>query len=72
MRVIYCQHQNEEAQCKNLILSGYTCPFNNLDCLHLDSLSMTKTIDCNHCECFIHGKKTDNSENISIWISELH
>lgn len=49
-------------------LSGYSCPFAKEDCVHLDSLSMTKTVICDQCEKYIQGKVTDNSAEISFRI----
>jgi hypothetical protein len=49
-------------------LSGYLCPFSKEDCLHLDSLSMTKTVICNHCENFIQRKATEYCIHISFRI----
>ncbi len=49
-------------------LSGYSCPFAKEDCVHLDSLSMTKTVICDRCENFISGKITDISTDISFRI----
>ncbi len=50
------------------ILSGYFCPSAKEDCIHIDSLSMTKTVICNHCENFIQEKVADNSGDISFII----
>ncbi len=65
MRVIYCQKQKAGFHHKILNSSGFICPFNIEDCMHMDSLSMTKTVNCNHCKVYIYGKKTDNNTNIS-------
>lgn len=72
MRVAYYQQQRATVQWENLVPTGFSCPFNNDDCLHLDSLSMTKTINCIHCENYLQGKKTDNGVNISVLVSEVH
>ncbi len=44
--------------------SGYNCPFIELDCLHIDSLSMRKTVICNHCEIYIREKNMQNDVKV--------
>lgn len=46
--------------------SGYICPYVNADCVHIDSLSMTKTVICCHCERFMAGTKASNGQTISV------
>jgi transcription elongation factor Elf1 len=66
MQVIYYHKQIVDGNCKKNQSSGYICPFINKDCVHLDSLSMTKTIICNHCENFIQGKIPDHRMKIPV------
>lgn len=72
MRVIHCQQYKSKAQCENLNSSGFICPYNNEDCAYLDSMSMTKTVNCNHCTNFNQEKQTGNHVNISIFLLAVH
>lgn len=45
--------------------SGYICPYVKNDCVHIDSLSMTKTVICNQCKSFMAGTKANNGLTIS-------
>jgi len=72
MLVIHSHHYKTEAQRENLISTGYICPFNNEDCAYLDSLSMTKTVNCNHCTNFGQERRTGNHVNISVCVLEVH
>jgi hypothetical protein len=64
MCAISRQNQTVENSDITNTLSGYLCPFSKEDCLHIDSLSMTKTVSCTHCENFIQTKVTKNSVHI--------
>lgn len=65
MQFIYYQKQTVDAVSENNKISGYACPFTNDDCVHLDSLSMTKTVVCNNCENFIHDRNIDKHNIVS-------
>lgn len=54
-----------DAMNKTKKTSGYICPYVKNDCVHMDSLSMTKTVICNHCESFMAGTKANNGQTIS-------
>lgn len=58
--------QNQTVENSNITntLSGYLCPFSKEDCLHIDSLSMTKTVICTHCENSAQKKVNKNSTHI--------
>lgn len=60
-------HRNQTVENSNT-LSGYLCPFSKEDCLHIDSLSMTKTVICTHCEIFFQTKVAENIIHISFRI----
>ncbi len=44
---------------------NYTCPFIDDDCMHMDSLSMSKSVICNHCEVYIREKNVYKEINLS-------
>jgi len=72
MQNIHCHHYKSEEQHENLNSSGYICPFNDEDCAYLDSLSMTKTVNCNRCINFSKEKQTENHVNISVCVLKVH
>jgi hypothetical protein len=45
--------------------TGYICPFTREDCVHLDSLSMVQTMNCNQCAYFKHKQRKDKVLNFS-------
>jgi len=46
---------------------NYICPFIDEDCIHIDSLSMSKSVICDHCEIYIWEKNEDNMINFPEW-----
>ena len=68
MDAISRQNQMVENSDLTNALSGYLCPFSEEDCLHIDSLSMIKTVICTHCENFFQRKIAENSTHISFII----
>jgi len=59
MRTIYNQNKTFNTMSKNKKSSGYICPFIKGDCIHMDSSSMSNTVNCHQCENFILKKKMD-------------
>ena len=48
---------------------GFICPYCKENCMYMDSLSMTRTVNCNDCGINRKADKTDNHLNISDWKS---
>jgi len=65
LQIIYYEKSRVIAINKYDQTAGYICPFSNEDCMHLDSLSMTKTMICTQCVYFRHEQRVDESLNFS-------
>jgi len=72
MQVIHSHHYKSAVKRENFNSSGYICPFKNEDCAYLDSLSMTKTVNCNNCTNFNQEMLTGNHVKISVGVLKVH
>ena len=68
MIIAYFQQHKPELLHENIICSGYICPYSDENCMYMDSLSMTRTINCNDCGINRSDKKAQNSLNIKVLI----
>jgi len=68
MIIAYFQQHKPELLNENVICSGFICPYNKEYCIHMDSLSMTRTVDCNDCSINGSDKKAQNCLNIKVLI----
>ncbi len=65
MIIAYFQQYIPELLNENMICSGFICPYSKENCMHVDSLSMTRTVNCNDCGITSSEKKAQNSLNIN-------
>lgn len=68
MIIAYFQQHKSELPDGNINYSGFICPYNKESCMHMDSLSLTRTVNCNNCGMNRSDKKTQNSLNIKVLI----
>jgi len=68
MIISYFNQHKTELRLENLTYSGFICPYSKENCLHIDSLSMTRTVNCNVCSINRYDKKTENEINVSAFI----
>ena len=66
MQVLNYQKLTVYAMIKKTKMSGFICPFVKEDCIYMDSLSLTKTVNCNCCENFMVRKKTNMRAKYSV------
>ena len=67
MLITYFQQHKSDFLHARTNVSGYICPYKIGDCEHIDSLSMTRTVNCN--DCGINRNRIDNHLNTSECIS---
>ena len=68
MIIAYFQQHKPELLNENIICSGFICPYNKENCTHMDSLSMTRTVNCNDCSINWSNKNVQNNLNNNILI----
>ncbi|HEY5536529.1 MAG TPA: hypothetical protein VIL99_16540 [Ignavibacteria bacterium] len=69
MIITYFQQYRTALLHGSINVSGFICPYKKGDCEHMDSLSMTRTVNCNDCGINRIGYKHDNQLNKSECIS---
>ena len=72
MIITYFQQHKTAILNERINSEGFICPYNKENCMHMDSLSMTRTVNCNDCGINIKGNKIDNRLNISDWTSNMN
>ena len=70
LQIIYYEKSRFISINKYVQTAGYICPFSNEDCMHLDSLSMTKTMMCTQCVYFRYEQRVDERLNFSDFNTE--
>jgi|GEM_PF-1667494 len=69
MIITYFQQHKSPFLHESINVSGFICPNNKGNCEHMDSLSMTRTVNCIDCGITRNGEKIDNHLNTSEWVS---
>jgi len=72
MIITYFQQHKTGILNERINSKGFICPYNKENCMHMDSLSMTRTVNCNDCGINIKGNKIDNRLNISDRMSNMN
>jgi len=67
MKIIYFKKHKTEVLHENVNYSGFVCPYSKENCVHIDSLSMTRTVNCNVCGTNTGNSQTENGVSISFF-----
>ena len=69
MIITYFQQYKTSLLYECVNLRGFICPYNLENCLYMDSLSMTRTVNFGDCRINSNSEKIDNQINNSEFIS---
>lgn len=52
-------------------MKNFSCPYNNFDCSYVNSLELTKDVDCDKCVHYHNGVRATGAMPVLGWLVSL-